>query len=151
MKYDESRLSFEGFEDSGLTGWEADGAVLLWLGEQDTKYNGEILKLKFTVLKTAAQGEAAVTVSCADGMGDFELNAYHPDIQSGKVTVSYLPGDLTGDGTVNIFDLILLKKYILNKNTVIYSNPDTTGDGSVNIFDLILLKKYILNKNIVIH
>jgi hypothetical protein len=57
-------------------------------------------------------------------------------------------GDINQDGTVNVADLSLLKKYILgiditNKNVEI-SNGDLNEDGNINILDLLNLKKIIL-------
>jgi hypothetical protein len=65
-------------------------------------------------------------------------------IRSLAITPSSLPGDLNGDGVVNIFDLsILLSSY--GKTTTQAANPnaDLNGDGNINVFDLsILLSNY---------
>lgn len=54
-----------------------------------------------------------------------------------------LPGDLNGDGKVNILDLIRLKKYLAGAKVELVGSADVTGDGKVNILDLIRLKKYL--------
>ena len=54
-----------------------------------------------------------------------------------------LPGDVTGDGVVNVMDLIRLKKCIADGSAAEMQNMDINGDGVVNVLDLIRLKKII--------
>ena len=54
-----------------------------------------------------------------------------------------LPGDVTGDGEVNVMDLIRLKKCIADGSAAEMQNMDINGDGVVNVLDLIRLKKII--------
>ena len=70
---------------------------------------------------------------------------------SGTETYTYniiIYGDVNGDGAVNIKDLIVIQKNILNMNAVegIYASAaDTNRDGScANIKDLIMVQKVIL-------
>ena len=53
-----------------------------------------------------------------------------------------LPGDCTGDGTVNALDLIALRQYLAGWDVTIHS-ADCTGDGIVNAPDLIRLRQYL--------
>ena len=54
------------------------------------------------------------------------------------------PGDATGDGKVNGFDLIRIRKALAGETVEINeSNADVTGDGKFNGFDLIRLRKYL--------
>ena len=52
-------------------------------------------------------------------------------------------GDVTGDGEVNVMDLIRLKKCIADGSAAEMQNMDINGDGVVNVLDLIRLKKII--------
>ena len=52
-------------------------------------------------------------------------------------------GDVTGDGEVNVMDLIRLKKCIADGSAVEMQNMDINGDGKVDVLDLIRLKKII--------
>ncbi|MBQ7873895.1 MAG: hypothetical protein IJ306_01850 [Oscillospiraceae bacterium] len=56
-----------------------------------------------------------------------------------------LPGDVNGDGSVNVFDLIKLREYLLDSSAdVSIENADLNYDGKVNIFDLIALRNRLL-------
>ncbi|MBO4217033.1 MAG: hypothetical protein J5940_03725, partial [Clostridia bacterium] len=57
---------------------------------------------------------------------------------------SFIAGDINGDGTVNVKDLIRLAQYIAKWNvTVVEAAIDTNGDGTVNVKDLIRLAQFI--------
>lgn len=74
-------------------------------------------------------------------------------VNNGKVVRTYtivVTGDTSGDGKVNITDLIAVKSHILKKSILTgykLSGGDTNGDGKVNITDFIKIKGYILKKN----
>ena len=51
--------------------------------------------------------------------------------------VDKLTGDVNGDGTVNIFDLVIAAGSFGKTGTDIMG--DVNGDGGVNIFDLVIL------------
>ena len=57
----------------------------------------------------------------------------------------WLYGDVTGDGTINILDLIRFKKILANAASDNYRNTDLDGNGKMDSADLIMLKKMLLN------
>jgi len=59
ISYDHSALELIGAAGVGITGWNANGDNILWLGDADSSFNGTILRLNF---RAAA---AAETVSSA--------------------------------------------------------------------------------------
>ncbi len=65
--------------------------------------------------------------------------------KSGSVTQSIaVPGDLNGDGRVDVFDLVRMKKYLSGQEVeVCADNLDVNNDGTVDVIDLIRLKKSI--------
>ena len=65
LNYDEAKLELVGFENSGFTGWTVKTSAV-WVGDSDSTYNGEILKLKFKVLD-GASGKAEVSLRCGNG------------------------------------------------------------------------------------
>lgn len=59
-------------------------------------------------------------------------------------------GDLTGDGSVDCFDYIIMKKELVNGfhglNPLQKESADVMSDGSLNISDLVIMRGYILGK-----
>ena len=64
-------------------------------------------------------------------------------------TPTPLPGDINGDGTIDAFDLLRLKKYLAGSETSVEEyNADVNGDGSIDAFDLLRLKKYLAGSDV---
>ncbi len=61
-------------------------------------------------------------------------------------TPDHIPGDIDGNGRVNVADVALLAKYIKAHGqgvNVVAAALDVNGDGRVNVADVTLLAKYI--------
>jgi hypothetical protein len=53
--------------------------------------------------------------------------------------------DVTGDGLINVLDLVQIANYVLELSTPAYPcAADYNGDGEVNILDLVQISNYIL-------
>jgi hypothetical protein len=53
---------------------------------------------------------------------------------------------VTGDGNINILDLVQIANLILEVSTPAFEcAADFTGDGNVNILDLVQIANYILD------
>ena len=72
------------------------------------------------------------------------------DVNIAMVKKDHTPGDLNGDGKVNVMDLIRLKRHIAD-GTEVVGNADVNGDGKVNVMDLIRLKRYIAGEAVDIY
>jgi hypothetical protein len=62
-------------------------------------------------------------------------------------SVSYSPGDVNLDGTLNILDVVLLVNYVLDAeefSPTQESLADLNGDGGVNVLDIVQLVNLIL-------
>ena len=54
-------------------------------------------------------------------------------------------GDVSGDGNINILDLVQISNYILDISIPSFScAADFTQDGNVNILDLVQISNFIL-------
>ncbi|OJU18407.1 MAG: hypothetical protein BGN88_04690 [Clostridiales bacterium 43-6] len=58
-------------------------------------------------------------------------------------------GDVDGDGTISVLDLISIKRHLLKQtlltgNSYISANVDREANGSVNVIDLLKVKKHLL-------
>ncbi len=68
-------------------------------------------------------------------------------IEESEPSVEYEPGDVNGDGKVNMFDYMMIKSICLNKITPTdeqFARADYTEDGKVNMFDYLALKKLVM-------
>lgn len=69
--------------------------------------------------------------------------------ESSTPVIEVLSGDINTDGKVNIYDVILLKKYILKLSelsSVQKANADINADGKINVDDYSMLKQMMLGK-----
>ena len=53
-------------------------------------------------------------------------------------------GDITGDGTVDVRDLIRLLKYVNGEAVTLRGSGDVTGDGAIDLADVLRLMKYLV-------
>ena len=61
---------------------------------------------------------------------------------------TYISGDVTQDGLVNVLDVVLLVNWILSGTSLTdleTSIADMTNDGLVNVLDIVALVNTILN------
>ncbi|MBR7085586.1 MAG: hypothetical protein IKI37_10490, partial [Oscillospiraceae bacterium] len=61
----------------------------------------------------------------------------------------YITGDVNYDGIINIYDLVKLKKNILNGVALDYqtASSDINKDGQISVSDIIILQKFLLGKS----
>ena len=67
-----------------------------------------------------------------------------------RAWVIVVTGDVNGDGSITISDMLLVKSHILNKTALegIYAQAaDTNGDHTISITDFIQIKAHILGKS----
>jgi hypothetical protein len=60
-----------------------------------------------------------------------------------------ITGDVNGDGTISITDMMAVKAHILDKNPLTGINAqaaDTSGDDGISITDFVQIKAKILGK-----
>ena len=100
-------------------------------GESDG--NGTLATLTFEVIAVKAS-----TVTLADVLLSNAAGAiFVPQLENAQITgPTELKGDVNGDGTVNIADLVLITS---NLGKTGQNAADVNGDGVVNIADLVLV------------
>ena len=130
--------SFDPDGESGDPSVPGDGKSIIsyeWTGDFGTKY-GEKVTVDLPI------GVHTITLTVSDGILE----------STDTVNITVLRyGDVDGDGEVNSFDLMLVKRYILKKlsgfpSPVGMIAADVNGDGDVNSTDITLLNRYILRK-----
>ena len=107
------------------------------------------------VESTDAQGQVKFTDSFQKEEGGIEPGLYkvYANINgsSGPITSPFtllpeaLPGDVNGDETVDLLDLVRLRKYLSGEAAEIREDSaDLDGDGTVALRDLVLLRKLLV-------
>ena len=138
---------FDGAVGEALTWYAADAAV------NETK-DAVFVTLSFRAKAGAPAGTTLVTVSYGE---DCIYNADEVDqpfqVTPGEIEIiSYVPGDITGDGLVNNKDLTRLQRYLKGKTTdVVQEALDVNGDGKVNNKDATRLQRYLKSGDVEIY
>lgn len=65
VDYDTERLNLTGIEEAGLTDLTV-GDKIVWVGNDNSQYNGEIFRLRFSVIGNADPGFAHVSIVCGE-------------------------------------------------------------------------------------
>ncbi len=124
--------------------------TFVWDGVNSADYaNGTIVTLTFEVPDTAAVGEVYnifAWYSFGNMIND-ELENIDVSIEKGSITVEQLIGDVNMDGTVDVADVITLRRYLSSGYDVSIDidQSDMNGDGTITVSDVILLRRYLLN------
>lgn len=126
------------------------GKVFIWDGGEDYTGNDALLTLTFKVDETAAFGdyEIGLTVLEAFNNADDDVAFY---TVNGKIEViDFIYGDVNGDKVINTRDIVLLRKYVADKDIVtgesdveVSFGADVNADGEINTRDIVLLRKYV--------
>ena len=102
----------------------------------------------FTTTATASSepGEYEISVSGA------EAQNYEVIYVSGKLTIekpAFIPGDVNGDGLVNVTDIVATVNYIMEKPSDGFNKEaaDLSGDGDINVTDIVKMVSIIMSGN----
>lgn len=106
----------------------------------------EILEVKFAVGEEAATGEYTIGLANADlakiADDDTTSTAITVSTTDGTLTISsFATGDVSGDGKVDIFDVLAVLKVLGGTPSV--GPSDVNGDGKTDIFDLLAVLKLL--------
>ena len=122
--------------------------VLSWVvaNAAYTDAKGDIAVLDFEVKSVAENTSSPVSISY-EPESTFDNNLVDQKflIKNGTVQVNTIrPGDINGDGTVDVNDALLLLNYVCDlRKDEVKGNPDVNGDGAVNNKDVVILLRYI--------
>jgi hypothetical protein len=115
------------------------------LGKLSAGTNKELLSVKFSVSEDAALGDLTIglaNVSMVNVSQDTVTTEVEFMAEDGTLTISeFAPGDVSGDGVVNVFDVLDLLKAL--KGTPTTGPSDLNGDGVTNIFDVLELLRML--------
>jgi hypothetical protein len=120
---------------------------LVWDAMEADASNGHILTLSFQIPEEAEERNYEVNLSYKPGaICDNDMNDVDFAITNGVITVKNLiPGDVTGDESVDVKDIIILRRFIASGYDITYVEDavDINRDGSNDVKDIITLRRYI--------
>ena len=145
------QLSTEGKITSGCqfawTGFDIDA--------KDIK-DGTVLTLSFELSEEAEIGDT-YTISISNNVGDIvdkDLNKISLSAQSTITAVDYIPGDINDDGSINMLDVVVMSRYIVDgckydpNGYAVNINEkaaDVNADTGINMLDVVLISRYIVD------
>ena len=143
-------LTLVNVENGDLISDFTKGKQYVWVSDEDITEDGLLLTFTFRTTEDLEAGNYQVDFqvrTCAN----YNEQAVSLAVVPGNIEViDFVYGDATGDGVIDGFDVIRLKKYLANydydteTSTVeIGFGADANGDGKVDGFDVIRLKKYL--------
>lgn len=114
--------------------------------EKDIVYSfddGNIISIdEFGTIHALSAGVITVTGVSSNGVSNtFTVSVRDPDFELEK-------GDVNGDETINVIDLVRMKKFLCNIITLQSKNAiaaDMNLDDTINSTDLVLLRTFLLN------
>lgn len=141
-EYSSGNLIYNNFFDNPNNTWD-DGTSNIWNTTKTTGPNiigGPFIGGNYWGDYTGTDGDR-------DGFGDTPYNI------TGGLNRDYLPlvyapvtcGDVTGDGTIDTVDLLLLLEYVVTGTPIDPCIGDIDGNGHINVLDARLLMGYINN------
>ncbi len=118
-----------------------------------TKYNNP------ETLKELYQSDFCITLDeLPEGSwADYKAGDVKPTEKPTNPDYGFIPGDVTNDKKINVFDSIALKRYLINYvyglqpqvvKPLMASPMDVTGDGKATVADLTLLNQFLVGKDV---
>jgi len=112
-------------------------------GTVDVPYNVAEPTYVYLYARTADGGAARLSRAAA-GENSVLLYGY-------KVTIgdAFIPGDVNGDGLVNVTDIVATVNFIMEKSSDGFNKAaaDLSGDGDINVTDIVKMVSIIMNGN----
>ena len=98
----------------------------------------------YVYLYASTEDDSAARLDRASSAGDNSVLLY-----GYKVTIEephYIPGDVNGDGLVNVTDIVATVNFIMEKPSDNFNKEaaDLNGDGKVNVTDIVMMVKIIM-------
>ena len=122
---------------------------LVWDGVLDADHsNGTLVVLTFELpanVSTNTVYSIRATYS-SDNVIDANLESLELEIEDGSITVVNPVGDINDDGSVDVADVVTLRRYLAGGYNVEIDETaaDMNNDGSITIADVVLLRRLLV-------
>jgi hypothetical protein len=157
LDYDTSALQLLRVQNGDLPMDMDEGAKLMWTANAENSEDGVLCVLEFAVAEGVAVGDYPITIILEEAYNEVP-EKLNPHLVSAVVKVinvsNVIYGDVNDDGLVNLLDVLMLRKYLANRDldtgesTVeIGMGADVDGDGAVNLIDVLMLRRYLVNRD----
>lgn len=109
------------------------------------------LKTGTTTISIAGDADMPLIMESLKADGYTPKTQYAPKTSSVTLTIEepeYIVGDADGNGSVNMFDVLAIRRYLMNATTYPLASvegADADGNGSVNMFDVLAIRRYLMN------
>ncbi len=125
------------------------------IADADIK-NGSILTLTFELSDEAEIGDT-FNISISSEVGDVvdrDLNEYALSAESKVTAIDYMPGDVNDDTKINMMDIVVLSRYIVDgcmydpdgyAVRINESAAEVNADSKINMMDVVLISRYIVD------
>ena len=131
-----------------------DGTNFMWYGDSVSEaLNGVFLTLTFKVSENIATDKTLAINVIAKNVINSDKESISVNCVSGGVRViDYIPGDVSNDGVIDMFDITDLAQYISDNcitdpngfNVTVNDNAaDVDANGVIDMLDLVLICQYV--------
>ena len=84
---------------------------------------------------------------CIDNLKIYKCTLSASEITGAPAAQNTVTGDVNGDGSLGIADLVALQQFLLGNGTLkAPENGDLCADGVTDVFDLVAMRKYLLSR-----
>ena len=155
VEYPKDILTLKSVEYKDLFSTKASGSnemnsplTISWFStkSEDENENGVIATLSFEVKKNIKQDKYPITLKYnEEDVFNISFNNVIFSVENGSLTVvKSIPGDVNGDTSINMKDIVLLQQY-LNEWEVEIDEiaANVNGDSGINMKDIVLLQQYL--------
>ena len=130
------------------------GAYLHYEGIGDVNFNlgWQHFEKSGTITSSQSPGDQMRTIAFMLGVRKAATTYYFDNIVfeiDEDHVAQVLPGDVNGDGTVTIQDVVAIVDYTLGKGSSAFNEKaaDVTGDGQINVSDVVAVVNILLGKS----
>ena len=148
LKGNQTEFKLQNSQDKTLVYWRVSGddkVVVVANFDSQTQY----LDVEFPHLGEwyNVVDESSINID-SNWYGGFQANAHSAYVFTLPEEESCLLGDVSGDGAINVLDVVQIVNYVLNVlefNDDQICSADMNVDGTINVLDIVTLVNYILS------